>query len=68
VDSVGVVVVDVFAKQTMKVPLIQDDHVIEKLPTSAAYPSFSNPILPWASKGRSLRLDSDILDRLGDPF
>ncbi len=29
VDSVGVVVVDVFAEEVSKVVLIQDDHVVE---------------------------------------
>jgi hypothetical protein len=68
VDSVGVVVVDVFAKKFSKVVLVQDDHVIQKLSTSAADPPLGNPILPRAPEGRSLRLDSKILDRLSDPF
>jgi len=68
VDSVFVVVIDVFAQQAMQVPLIQDDHVIQHLSTSAADPSLGDPILPWTSKGRPARLDSDILDRLSDPF
>ncbi len=68
VDSVGVVVVDVITQQAMQVPLIQDDHVIEKFPASTADPSLGDPILPWAPKGRSLRLDSYVLDRLRDPF
>ena len=38
VDSVGVVVVDVLAKKLPKMVLIQDDHVIEQLPASAADP------------------------------
>jgi hypothetical protein len=67
-DSVFVVVVDVFAQQVMQVPLVHDDHVIEKLPASASDPSLRNPILPWTPKGRSARLDSNILDRLCDPF
>jgi len=52
----------------MQVSLIQDDHMIEKLTASASDPSFGNPVLPWTPKGRSTRLDSDILDRLSDPF
>ena len=67
VDSVFVVIVDVFAQQVMQVPLVHNDHVIEKLPASTTDPSFGNPILPRTSIGRSLRLDSYILDRLCDP-
>jgi hypothetical protein len=68
VDSVGVVVVDVLAEKLPKVVLVQDDHVIQQLSASAADPSLGNPILPRAPKGRSLRLDSKILDRLSDAF
>ncbi len=63
-DSVGVVVLDVFAEKALKVLLIQNDHVVEKLPASAADPSFRNPVLPGASKGRPPRLDSNMLDRV----
>ena len=68
VNSVGVVVVDIFADKTLQVVLIHDDHMIEKLATGSADPSFGYPILPWASKGRPSRRDSDVLDRFGDPF
>ncbi len=47
--------------------LVQDDHVIQQLPAGAADPSFGDSVLPWTPKGRSPRLDSKILDRLGDP-
>jgi len=66
VDSVGVVVVDVFAEKALQVLLVQDDHVVEKLPTSASDPSFGDPILPGTSKRRPPRLDSDLVDRMGD--
>jgi len=68
VDSVGVVVGDVFAEKTLQVLFIQDDHVVKKLPAGAANPSLGDPILPRASKSRSPRLDSNILDRLSDPL
>ena len=68
VDAVGVVVVDVIAEEASKVVLVQDDNVIQQLPASAANPSLGNPILPWTSQGRSLRFNSNVLDRLGDPF
>ena len=68
VDSVGVVVVDVLAEKLSKVVLVQDDHVIQQLSASVADPPLGDPILPRAPEGRSLRLDSKILDRLRDPF
>jgi len=68
VDSVGVVIIDIFAQQAMQVPFVHDDHVIQHLSASAADPSLGNPVLPGASKGRPVRLDSNILDRLSDPF
>jgi hypothetical protein len=36
VDSVGVVVVDIFAEKTLQVLLVHDDHVIQQLVASAA--------------------------------
>ena len=36
VDSVGVVVIDVFAQQAMQMPFVHDDHMIEKLPADAS--------------------------------
>jgi hypothetical protein len=68
VNSVFVVVVNVFAQQAMQMSFVHDDHVIQHLSASAADPSFGNPILPWTPKGRSLRLYSNLLDRLGDSF
>jgi hypothetical protein len=68
VDSVGVVVVDVFAEKLSKVVLVQDDHVIQQLSASAPDPPLGDSILPRAPKGRSLRRDSKILDRLRDQF
>jgi len=47
VDSIGVVVVDVFAKKASKMVLVYDDHVIQNLSPDAADPSLGNPILPW---------------------
>ena len=43
-DSVGVVVVDIFAEKTLQVFLIHDDHMIEKLATGSADLFFDNPI------------------------
>ena len=46
VDSIFVVIVDIFVQQAMQVPLIQDDHVIQHLSASAADPSFGSTVLP----------------------
>ncbi len=48
--------------------LVQDDHVIQQLPAGAADRSFGDSVLPWTPKARSPRLDSNLPDRLGDPF
>jgi hypothetical protein len=53
VDSVGVVVIDVFAQQAMQMPFVHDDHMIEKLPADASHPSLGNPVLPRTQEGRS---------------
>ena len=42
--------------------------MIQHLSVGAGDPSLSNPILPWTSKGRSLRFYSNSLDRLSDSF
>jgi hypothetical protein len=68
VDSVGVVVVDVFVEEAVEVLLVHDDHVIQHLSASAADPSLGNAIVSWTPKGRSLRFNCNILDRLSDPF
>ncbi len=47
VNSVFVVVVDVFAQQAMQMSFVHDDHVIQHLSASAADPSLGNPVLPW---------------------
>ena len=46
--------------------LVNHNHVIEELSPHSSYPSFCDPVLPWASVGGSRRLDSDTVDCLGD--
>jgi hypothetical protein len=52
VDSIGVVIVDVLSEKALQVFLIHHDHMIEKLATGSADPSFGDPILPGGSSGR----------------
>ncbi len=44
VDSVGIVVIDVFSKKTPQVLFIEYDYVIEQFSADAADPSFCDPI------------------------
>jgi hypothetical protein len=67
-DSIGIVVVDVFAEKAMKVLLVQNHHVIEQFSSSTPDPSLGNTILPWASKRRPSRCNSNVLDRFRDSF
>jgi hypothetical protein len=66
VHSFFVVVVDILSKESPQVLLVDDYHVIKELSPHSSYPSFCDPVLPWASVGGSRRLDSDTVDCLGD--
>jgi len=55
VNSVGVVIVDVFAEESSKVVLVQDDHVIEQL--SASCPSSLIHIHPRRPYGVRVYVD-----------
>ncbi len=48
VDSIHVIVRDVFSDQTAQMNLIEEDHVIEKVPSAAPDPAFRNSVLPGA--------------------
>jgi hypothetical protein len=41
-----VVVVDVFLEESLQMPLVDDDHVIEKVALDGAHPAFCETILP----------------------
>ncbi len=65
-DSVFVVVVDVFAKEAPQVPFVHHAHVVEQLSPDGSDPALGDPVLPGPSIGRPFRLDPEIFDRLGD--
>ncbi len=65
-DSVFVVVVDVLAKESPQVPLVDHDHVVEQLSPDSPDPALRDPVLPGTSIGRPFRFESEIADRLGD--
>jgi hypothetical protein len=46
VDPLGVVVGDVVSEQTSEMTFPEDDHVIEKLSSTGAYPPLGNRALP----------------------
>jgi hypothetical protein len=54
VDSIGVVAVDVLAKQPSQMARTQNDDMVEKLPANAAHETLGRPILPRAPKRRPL--------------
>ena len=63
-----VVVTNVFLQHAFQVPFIQDDYVVEQVPTVAADPSFCNTVLPWASEAGPLRLNAEALYRIDHIF
>src|ERR1035441_1368793 len=42
-------------------PPIENDHVVEQIPSAGAYPAFRNTVLPWTSEARPLWLDAETL-------
>ena len=64
VDSVLAVVVDVVAKKTSQVPLV--DHVIQQFTSNGPDPALRGSVLPRTSVSGPLGLDSKLPDCLGD--
>ena len=65
-DSLRVVVIDVFTEQPSWVVFVQDDYVIKQLSADASDDSLSGSVLPWASERRPLRIYLETLDRACD--
>ena len=57
------VITDVFVHQAFQMPLIEDDHMVEQIPSAVAGPVLCNAILPGASEAGPLGLDSKALHR-----
>ena len=66
VDSVLVVVVDVVAKKTSQVPLVDHDHVIQQFTSKSPGPALRGAVLPRTSVSGPAGLDSKLPDRLGN--
>ncbi len=65
-DSLRVVVLDVLLQKTFQVLFAEHDDVIEKFPPNASDEAFCRPVLPWASEGCALGIDSEPFDCPGD--
>ena len=65
VDSLSVVVRDVFAKKTSQVVLAEHNHVIEQLSTDTAHETLRRPVLPWAPECGTAGTDAECGDRSG---
>src|ERR1035438_5832017 len=60
---VVVVVTDVFSHQSFQMQFIDDNHMVEQVPTAAADPTFCNTVLPWASEAGPLWLNVEARHR-----
>jgi hypothetical protein len=48
------VIVDVLNHEPFQVAFIEDDHMVEQVPTAVADPAFGNTVLPRTSEAGSL--------------
>src|ERR1017187_3916911 len=61
--SVVVVVTEVLDHQSFQMQFIDDNHMVEQVPTAAADPTFCNTVLPWASEAGPLWLNVEARHR-----
>jgi len=62
--TIFVVVTDVLVHQALQMEFIQDDHMVEQISSTVAYPAFSNTVLPRTPKAGPLWLNAQHLNRL----
>src|SRR5664279_1055066 len=65
-SSVFVVITDIVFQQSSQMPLVQDDHVVEQLPTHTPNPALRDTVLPRTSKGGADRFCALLLNRSDD--
>ena len=65
-SPVFVTVVDVVFQQSSQVPLVQNDHVVEQIPTHTSDPTLGDAVLPGTSKSRSDRFCAVLFDGRDD--
>src|SRR5258708_2365416 len=61
-----VVVADVLVHQSLQVPFVQNDDVIQKISSAISQPAFGDAVLPWASEVGLLGSDTEALHRADD--
>jgi hypothetical protein len=61
--SVLVVVADIFAHQSLQMPFIEHNHMVQQVAAAASHPALCDAILPWTAKGGANRLSPQVLDR-----
>jgi hypothetical protein len=66
--SILMVVADVLFHEAFQVPLIENNHMIEQISSTAADPAFRDAILPRASETGSFGFDAEALHGSGDIF
>jgi len=62
--AVCVVVVDVFIHKTFEMPFIENNHMVEQIPATAADPTLGNSVLPGTAETGPLGLDAEALHNL----
>ncbi len=65
-DPFSVVILDVLAKESLQVALVDHDHVVQQLPSNSPDPALSGPVLPRAPIGGPLGFHTEPIDGLGD--
>ena len=60
--SIFVVVTDVLFHQPFHMALIENDHVVEQISSTAANPTHRDTVLPRTLKGSSFELDAQCFD------
>ena len=59
-STVFVVMADVFFQQPSQVPLVENDHVVEQVPTHTPDPALGDAVLPWTSKSGAPAGEGDL--------
>ena len=61
-SPVVMVVADIFGHETLEMPLVEPNHVIEQIPAAVAKEALGHTVLPWTAEGGPLRLDAETVD------
>ena len=61
--SVLVVVADIFVHESLQMPFIEHDHMVQQVAAAASYPTLGHSVLPRTAKCGANRLSPQVLDR-----